>query len=762
MNDNISQFLRIVPSQRLDDRFLTALHITPEDDLKKSMGDICIVVEITRPWFPVSQIGSRIITTFKKAYYAGDSSSDLVNFEGAVKKVNEVLLSLTEQGETEWIGHLNAVIGVIINKDIHLTSAGLAQALLFRDGKVSYITEKKTNNQPHPLKTFGSIISGTLLTDDAILMTTPDLMNTADLTTLKGYFEELSAFRVGSQLLKYIRRSKIKTVGTIIIKLTTKSLSTVSDPEVLYTDQVFKDKTLALRQYWQDQILPLFHIGVAKSIELSQKAHQQTKTKIIPTSKVVATTIIQKTNSGLTSAWLKTKPMVNKQSQKIASSFDSALTGIKDKRDTTHFEDDSAESIIGKSIFTINDYQDEIAKNESKKSKVKNFKGQIKRTYLFLWLKTLKMSKRFKGKKNKPLLLTIGGILLVILLITSIAIQRHYKDNQTATDKQQSALDKANNKLNSGKTALTKNQNQTAQADFYQAITLAKPLVNSPLSSRAKTILESAQNESDKLTNTTRIDKPKQITEINGSNFQIASNNGYSINSKGEIYETGLINNAVSSQVAKLPSHDNTVTATTVTDDDNLIINTKNKNLYELNSQTNKLTKFNSASHDLISSTAISFFGNTIYMLDPANNQIWKYGISGDNLDSRTEYIPNSKIDLANATGLAIDGSIYVLYKDGRVKQLVKGVDQNFSLASLPLASDNIDDAISLYTNEETNSIYTLDKGQSRVIEYNKTGQFVHQYILNNQLKDIKSFVIQPKGLTGYIVNKSQVYRINL
>ena len=58
MADSLSQHLRIIPSQRLDDRFLTAQRLVTEDKSKQNMGEIYAVVEITRPWLAVSQIGS--------------------------------------------------------------------------------------------------------------------------------------------------------------------------------------------------------------------------------------------------------------------------------------------------------------------------------------------------------------------------------------------------------------------------------------------------------------------------------------------------------------------------------------------------------------------------------------------------------------------------------------------------------------------------------------------------------------------------------
>jgi hypothetical protein len=761
MNDNISQFLRIIPSARLDDRFLTALHITPEDSSKEAMGEAYVLVEITRPWFPVSQIGSRIVTTFKKAYYSGESSSDLVNFEKAVKKVNEMLLSLTEQGETEWIGHLNAIIGILINKEVHITSAGLAQAYLFRDGKVSYITEKQTANEPHPLKTFGSIISGTLLVEDAILMATPELSNITDLSTLKGFFEESSAYNIGSQLLKLIKKQKKKALGSIIVKLTTKSLSATHEPEVLYTDQIFKEKTLALKQTWQNNILPLLLSFSQKVVSLVKISHSHTKEKIIPATKVAATKIVNQTNSSLNSAWSKTKPIVDKQSQKIASTFDSALTGIKDKKDTTHIGDNSAESIIGKSIFTINDYQEEIRNNE--KSKLGLKKDQAKRAYLFLWLRLIKTFRKMKEPKNRPLLLVTGAIILIILLIISISIQRHNKGQQVATSKQEETLSQANDKLNEGKTNLANNQTAKAEENFGQAVSLATTLQNTPLKNRANSIIKASQNESDKITGTTRLQNLQPLTVIEGNSFDVINAKSYSINSKGEIYESGLIADAISAKISKLPKDDTDVSSTTTSDNGTLFINTKKQNLYEFNPESQEVKKISPANgENLPVATAMRVFSNTLYMLDTKNNQIWKYPISDSNLAARSGYMKDDSIKLADAVDFSIDGSIFVVFKDGHIINLSRGTKTDFKLADIPKSYTQMNNANKIYTDPDATSVYVLDTKNKRILEYSKNGQFNHQYILEDKLTKIESFIIQPKGSTGYIINDKKLYQLEL
>src|SRR3990167_168204 len=108
------QFARITNSGKLPERFLTCQHLEAEDLAKKPMGEVFSLIEILSPWFPTAQIGKMIISNFAKYYYEGGSTSDLVNFENSLKRVNEDLAQVTQQGETDWIGNLNGILASIV------------------------------------------------------------------------------------------------------------------------------------------------------------------------------------------------------------------------------------------------------------------------------------------------------------------------------------------------------------------------------------------------------------------------------------------------------------------------------------------------------------------------------------------------------------------------------------------------------------------------------------------------------------------------
>lgn len=72
------------------------------------------------------------------------------------------------------------------------------------------------------------------------------------------------------------------------------------------------------------------------------------------------------------------------------------------------------------------------------------------------------------------------------------------------------------------------------------------------------------------------------------------------------------------------------------------------------------------------------YLGN-LYILDPGKNQIHKYLSFPGGYRPRHDYF-REKVDLSGAVDLSIDGSIYVLYRQGRVLKFTLGKQEEFSL----------------------------------------------------------------------------------
>jgi hypothetical protein len=123
-----------------------------------------------------------------------------------------------------------------------------------------------------------------------------------------------------------------------------------------------------------------------------------------------------------------------------------------------------------------------------------------------------------------------------------------------------------------------------------------------------------------------------------------------------------------------------------------------------------------------------SFFGN-FYVLDPPANRLWRFLPTADGYSAAPEsyFPPDQQVDLMNAVDLAIDGAVYVLFKDGRISKFEGGQPVGFNITGLDRPLSN---PVSIFTapNEAVQHIYVADAGNRRVVQFNKDGSFVRQF----------------------------------
>ncbi|MDP3987913.1 MAG: hypothetical protein Q8P80_02105 [Candidatus Levybacteria bacterium] len=148
-----------------------------------------------------------------------------------------------------------------------------------------------------------------------------------------------------------------------------------------------------------------------------------------------------------------------------------------------------------------------------------------------------------------------------------------------------------------------------------------------------------------------------------------------------------------------------------------------------------------------------TFLGN-IYVLDKKSNQILKF-VSGS--FTKTNYLLESA-DLSNASSLTIDSSIYVLANDGVVSKFTKGKKDTFSVSGLdkPLSKPT-----RIFTDADTNNIYILDNGNSRIVILDKKGDYQSQYQAK-VLKDTNDFEVKEADKKIFILSGGKIYQIEL
>ncbi len=152
---------------------------------------------------------------------------------------------------------------------------------------------------------------------------------------------------------------------------------------------------------------------------------------------------------------------------------------------------------------------------------------------------------------------------------------------------------------------------------------------------------------------------------------------------------------------------------------------------------------------------AIVPYDGNIYVLDQKKG-IEKF-VAGTGGFSKTNYFSGTAPDLSQATGMAIDGSIWLLFKDGTIMQYTRGNSNGLQITGLlkPLSHPT-----KIITDITMTNIYVLDTGNSRIVQFDKTGKYQNAFS-SSVISNAKDFTVSEKDKTAQILSQNKVWELH-
>lgn len=151
------------------------------------------------------------------------------------------------------------------------------------------------------------------------------------------------------------------------------------------------------------------------------------------------------------------------------------------------------------------------------------------------------------------------------------------------------------------------------------------------------------------------------------------------------------------------------------------------------------------------------YFGN-VYVLDKTSRQVLKFVSTSSEYVKTNYFTKDTTPDVSSASSLTIDGSIWVLLKDGTILKFTRGNKDNLSLSGL---DKGFLSPTRTFTSADSDNIYVLDNGNSRIVVFDKTGAYQSQYA-SPVLKDAKDLEVLEKSKKTYILSGGKIYLLNL
>lgn len=154
----------------------------------------------------------------------------------------------------------------------------------------------------------------------------------------------------------------------------------------------------------------------------------------------------------------------------------------------------------------------------------------------------------------------------------------------------------------------------------------------------------------------------------------------------------------------------------------------------------------------------IDSFENYFYIFDKEKGEIVKYNLSGNNISSPSLWFKKRESG-KEAVSIAIDGNIFLLSADGKIKKYSAG-NLKEEIAA-PETFPKISAATKIFTSKNNKYLYILEPSQKKVIIIKKTGEVVAEY-QSAEFKNLKDLWVNSGDKIIYLLSENKVFKIEM
>ena len=153
-------------------------------------------------------------------------------------------------------------------------------------------------------------------------------------------------------------------------------------------------------------------------------------------------------------------------------------------------------------------------------------------------------------------------------------------------------------------------------------------------------------------------------------------------------------------------------------------------------------------------------YGRFSYILDPVENQIWKYERRRDKYSGAIPY--NQGADLSRAISFAIDGAIYLLNDDGTIQKLFRGEKVKYNFRDLPSVGFEGKN-LKIFTRTDLDFLYVLDPDNARVLVFVKGDRFAtYKKQVLFDIPNARDFSVDELGQRINLLIDDKIYEFSL
>ncbi len=742
----------------------TAYEHHPDDPDERRHGILFAVIDVNGSPKHSEDLIELIIDTFHGEYYQDPDKDPLESFENALAKINEELGEFTGNGNTFWMGKLNAILAVFADDTIHITQAGKANAYLYRSGKEIHITDDLAGDSVNPLRTFVNITSGELTEGDRISILSSGILTSCSIDEVSRYvikYHPKVAINHLASLIEGVGGSYGQNAAIILEFMTPEALANETldeEPEEIWLQGTTKKEILAEKSGTVlAKILKYLKLAALTILEFYNNT-------LLPKTKEIFSFLKGKSGEIYDRRASKKKDISN-----ILADTDEKIDGFETEEvpkleefEATHGIAEKEALLKAKEKVEVPAYKSEIrikesdespnkARFEKTKSTILNNLGSLygSATQLANFKKTKKKLPKVKLKKNQYLAI---GIIILVIFAGYIFITKAGQGDAKARKAQKAQLQEIDAKIAEANSLIGQNEKAKAASDLTDAEKIAQGLVNSKFYAKdAKDKLAAIENQLNTLTQTTQANAAV-LADLSGSQADVAGvyeigNVLYAVSKNGAISKVETKSKRSSQVLSSGKMEGNVIGAATLDKIKTLEILTDKPAVYEFDTTDDSITQ-KSTSDGWEKALAIDSYGTNLYLL--AKDQIYKHTRTSSGYSKGSQYLSNSG-DMADPASLKIDSDIYVLTHTGDILKFTSGKKQDFSVKDIPISLSSAD---FIYTDSDTKYILAGSKSDKSIVVIGKDGSYKGRYTAGD-FSDLRGACIA--GNTVYAATKDKV-----
>jgi len=369
------------------------------------------------------------------------------------------------------------------------------------------------------------------------------------------------------------------------------------------------------------------------------------------------------------------------------------------------------------------------------------------------------------GMKKSTKFLLAGIVVVILILFMSISLFSTARARAQEKKSYESQLEKIEDTIERGAGAVIyKDENQARS--LY--ITASAQIDELPVDTeeRAKKVAElknQIQLATDDIRHLITVPNPALLGDlatlsdgIFGQSFVKAENELYVFSSDGRVYQLDRTQKVLKPASTQMTIPQLTLVATS--DDKRVYSLTKDQTILEFNRTESKQEIINFTKPEGSLVDLMGYAGRLyVLILSGADGQLYRSARTGDAFPSPSAWITAKTTTLADARAFTIDGTVYILKKNGQIPRFNNGSEAQWDIG---IVDPPITNATDIWTDAESQYLYVLEPDTKRVIVFHKeTGAFVVQY-RSESFSSLTDIIVDESAYAIYLLSGSKIYSI--